>query len=437
MGVSVVPEVAETDVAGDCLSAVFRASSEPVEWACLEPTWPEQSRRVEGDGHELVEESRPGFIEDVVQWALAEAEVAPRRKPLPWSEGEDEFLRQSLGILSEEAIGVTLGRTPTAVHLRWKRDLGLPAPSKTPGYVTAHQAADMLAVDVHAVCRWIESGWLPARLLPFRNRKVWRIRVGGLRRFAVKPEHWVLFRPERVRDPALARLVALAVERWDDEWLSTGRVAEICGTEHQNVASFIRAGKLPAVKWNNWRIRRSDAERVHFPKGRGHGCELDWSEEGDVFLILARAIGCSHGAIARLMDYPFQRIGGRLTRLHCVGQIPLLVAKYGLEEVQYRQEDGRLLADWRLYRERFPTLARAMDRFAAGEDLSPVQMDCVRGVLWAWGAFYLGREHSLARRLQIWSWRRGRKVSSLRELYQELSTEGVDPLRDGGTRRRM
>jgi hypothetical protein len=301
---------------------------------------------------------------DVVAQALAEAERAPRRKPLPWSEAEDTFLRQNLGVLSEEEMAAKLGRTPTAVHLRWKRDLGLPAPSKTPGYVTANQAAKMLAVDVHAVCRWIEMGWLRARLLPFRRRKVWRIRIEDLKRFVVKPEHWIFFRPERVRDPALARLVALAVERWDDEWLTPGQVEEMHGVNHRDVNRYIHAGKLPGVKWGNWRIRRSDAEQVYFHKGRGAGHELDWSEEGDAFLVLARAVGLSLAAVSRLMNWPAHRVRSRLMALHRTGQIPFLIGKYGLEGVQYRQEDGYLLADWRMYRGRFPTLARAMDRFA-------------------------------------------------------------------------
>ncbi len=368
-------------------------------------------------------------VAGIVRWAVTQAEAAPRRKAPPWSEEQDEFLCANLGLLSEEEMAATLGRTPTAVHLRWKRDLGLPAPSKTPGYVTAHQAAGMLGVDVHAVCRWIEREWLPARLLPFRNRKVWRIRVGDLKRFAVRPENWIYFRPGRVRDPTLACLVALAVERWDDEWLTPGQVATMHGVVHQAVNRFIRAGKLPAVKWYNWQIRRSDAERVFFPKGRGHGCELDWSEEGDAFLVLARAVGYSHAAIARVMDYPFHRVEARLTRLRRMGQIPLLAGKYGLEGVQYRQEGGCLLVDWRLYRERFPTLARAMDRFAAGESLSPVQAECVRGVLWAWAAFYLGNEHPLTRRLQC-LWGRGRSPSRsrLQATYRELLAAGIDPL---------
>jgi hypothetical protein len=56
----------------------------------------------------------------------------------------------------------------------------------------------MLAVDTHAVCEWIERGWLRARQLPFQGRKVWRIRIEDPKRFAVKSEHWMLFRPERV-----------------------------------------------------------------------------------------------------------------------------------------------------------------------------------------------------------------------------------------------
>jgi hypothetical protein len=421
--VRTVAEVAERDVTSACLEAVERDGPDPVE--------------------------------QIVQWALAEAEIAPRRRPLPWSEREDEFLRQHLGVLSEEEIGAALGRTRVAVRLRWKRDLGLPAPSKTPGYVTANQAARMLAVDVRTVCRWIERRWLQARQLPFQGRKVWRIRIRDLKRFAVKPEHWMLFRPERVRDPTLAHLVTRAVERWDDEWLAPGQVAEMHSVDHRDVNRYIRAGKLPGVKWGNWWIRRSDAEKVSFRKGRGTGHELDWSEEGDAFLVLARAVGLSLAAIGRLMEWPPQRVGPRLMTLHRTGRIPFLIGKYGLEGVRYRPEDGGLLVDWRLHRNRFPTLARAMDRFAAGvshrpfdrvhnersrtaqvrqpqgKPLSPVEAECVRGVLWTWAVFHLDRELPLVRRLQVHVGR-GRRCfpARLQTLYRELRAVGIDPLLD-------
>jgi hypothetical protein len=280
-------------------------------------------------------------------------------------------------------------------------------------------------VDVHAVCGWIERGWLPARRLPFRNRKVWRIRVEHLKRFAIRPERWILFRPDRVRDSVLARLVALAVERWPDEWLTPGQVAEM----HRDVNRFVRARKLPAVKWGNWRIQRSDAWQAYFPKGRGSGHVLGWPEEGDVFLVLARAVGLSLAEIARRMKRPAEQIWPRLAMLHRRGQIPLLLGKYGIEGVLYRREDGRLLADWRKHRERFPALARAMDLFAAGRRLSPAQAECVRGVVWAWATFHLGNKHPLAHRLQC---PRSRSKTVPQERLQvlclELQRAGVDPL---------
>ena len=183
------------------------------------------------------------------------------------------------------------------------------------------------------------------------------------------------------------------------------------------------------MKWGNWWIRRSDAEMVYFPKGRGSGHELDWSEEGDAFMILARAVGLSLTAISSLMSMPKFQVSARLTMLHRRGEIPWLIGKYGLEGVQYRPESGRLLAKWWLYRDRFPTLAQAMDRFAAGETLSPVQATCVRGVLWTWAAFRLGRTHPLTRRLLTTGQGRGKlSPSRLPMLYRELRGLGVDPL---------
>jgi hypothetical protein len=369
----------------------------------------------------------------VIGWALAEAEGEPQRRPPRWTEAEDAFLEASLGFLSEDAIAKALGRTPIAVRIRWKRDLGLPAPSKAPGYLTARRAADLLGVDVHAVCAWIAHGWLPAQWLPFQGRRVRRIRVQDLKRFLIKPEHWMLFRLENAQDPGIRKLVALAQERWGDEWLTSGQVAELHGVDDTDVNRFIHAGKLAGRKWGNWWIRRSDAERVYFPKGRGSGHEQDWSEEGDAFMVLARAVGLSLSAIDRLTtgssaraeNGTARRAGSRLTRLVRKHQVPLILEKYGLESVQFRQGGRRLLADWQLYRSRFPTLARAMDRFAEGRQLSAVEAECVRGVLWTWAAYFLGTKHPLTRRLQV-PGKHGLSVARLRKLRAALEAAGVD-----------
>jgi hypothetical protein len=250
--------------------------------------------------------------------------------------------------------------------------------------------------------------------------------------------------------------VTLAIERWDDKWLTPGQVAHMHGVDHRDVNRYIRAAKLPSVKWGNWWIRRSDAGRVCFRKGQGIGHELDWPEEGDAFLVLARAVGRSLAAIGRLMDWPLQRVRPRLVALHRTGQIPFLIRKYGLEGVQYRPEARGLLVDWRLHRRRFPTLAWAMDCFASSEALrpfdgvysersrtaqvtraqgnppSPVEAECVRGLLWAWAVFHLDREHPLVRRLQVPAGRvRRRFPARLQTLYRELRAMGIDPLSDG------
>ena len=325
-----------------------------------------------------------------------------KRKSPAWTLAEDEFLREHLGVLSEEEIGRRLGRTPVATGLRWKRDLGLPAPSKTPGYVTARQAGRMLGVDVHAVVRWIdELGILPADTLPFKTpRRVRRIRLSALRLFATRPRNWVYFRPLSVPDPDLARLVARAHALWDDEWLTTGAVADIHGVDTNDVTRAIYLGRLPAVRWNNWRVQRSDAERATFPKGRGSGHERVWPDGADAFLTLARAIGLPFGVIAHLMRWPAGRPSYRLGLLRRNGDIPGLIRRHGLD-VAYDQTTGKLWADWRDHRRRFPSLARAMDRLAAGRPLALAgEAAMTRGVMRAWADHCLEAGHPMIAKLK-------------------------------------
>lgn len=72
-------------------------------------------------------------------------------KSPPWSLAEDEFLKKNLGVLSEVAIAEALGRSDIGVHLRWSRDLKLPAPSKNPNVVTCNQIANGMGLDAKSV----------------------------------------------------------------------------------------------------------------------------------------------------------------------------------------------------------------------------------------------------------------------------------------------
>jgi hypothetical protein len=147
-----------------------------------------------------------------------------------------------------------------------------------------------------------------------------------------------------------------------------------------------------------------------FPKGKGNGMKLLWSDDGDAFMLLARAVGLPAEAIGRQMKIGGQTVFNRLESLREWGDIDGIIAKYELG-IQ-RGENGELLADWREHRERFPRLARVMENFEAylrgeyaylrrGANRRIEGMAEVAGVLRAWSAFQAQTEEQrdLARRL--------------------------------------
>lgn len=347
-----------------------------------------------------------------------------------WSEDDDNFLRANLGWFSEEEIARHLGRTVTAVHLRWKRDLKLTAPSKRPDFITTQKIAEALGVDPKAAMRWVDMGLLPGRHLPFKGRKVRSVPRVAFLRWALAPMNWIYFRPERVPDPRLRRLLKIKQERWGDEWLSPGQVARLHRTTHAAVNNKLHRGELNGVKWGNWRILRSEATKpgLRFYSGKGRAGK-DWSEAGDAFIILARAVGLSTSAIGQMMGgWRGGRVSYRLRELRRRGMIPRLIRKYSLK-VLYRPSIGALLADWKDYRQRFKRLAAVMERFAKGEALrSAEEIGYVRGVLHAWAEWHAQTpgQREFARRLTTAGQSR---TSRLQHARSELRSWGADPLK--------
>lgn len=370
----------------------------------------------------------------LISLAILDAQRVPRLKPRRWGVEEDEFLLANLGELSEADIAERLGRSRNAVHLRWSRDMGLDAPSARDGFYTAHRVSKLIGCDVHAVCKWLDAGWLRGRLLPF-DRRTWIVVERDLKRFLIRPASWVLFHPERIADESKRRLVALAQERWGDEWLSCGQAAKMAGVGYADVNRLIRRGKIPGcVKWGNWYIPKSSLVKVDFAKGRGYGHELDWSDDGDAFLLLARAVGLSGPAIERLMGWPRCRSLHRLSYLFKTGEMAYVIEKNGLP-VLARRDDCLLLTDWRRegpadweHERRFPSVARAMHAFHSGAELRRRDLEIVRGVLWTWAAFFLGRNSRVAVKLQAANTRRGISEIDLRAMRDILSGMGIDPM---------
>lgn len=268
-----------------------------------------------------------------------------KRGKMPrWSKEEEDFLKEHLGKIPESAIAAALGRTVIAVHLRWKRDLGLHGPSYDPNVITCNQIAEGLRKDGKTIGKLIDRGILPGRRLPFDSGAVIRVvdRVTFLR-WVINPMHWIYFNPARVgtRSPRrrgihkfeakfwkyVHRLLELKRARWKDEWWSIGRVARYHRVDHTLVNTTIHRGRLRALDWGNWWILKSDALAIKFYTGKGRpGCEkLNWSPAGDAFLIRAHAAGFSFRVIAKMMKQPQKRVIYRLNVLKSRGRIPQII----------------------------------------------------------------------------------------------------------------
>jgi len=353
-----------------------------------------------------------------------------------WLPEEEAFLRAQIGKMSDGEIGAALGRSENAIKIKRTRR-GMPSASKRPGWITGNGAAHRLGVDIHLVMRLVKAGIMPAEILP-GERGIMAIKLSWLYRWAVQPAHWVYFKHSNVTDMKLRRLLELKRARWGDEWWSTGQVAAWHGVDSKDVERFILAGNLRAVRWNNWRVLRSEAMRpgLHFPKGKGAGHELEWSEAGDAFFILARAVGISLNAAGRMTG--IRNTDYRLDKLWEKEQISYLVQKHGLD-IMVDPERRLVFADWSAHAGRFPRLARAMGkfcRFLAGEPLfarkhrageNDPDLIIVRSVLCAWAAWYAktDEQKDLARRL---AHANHAKAETLRAVLEEIRSWGVDPM---------
>jgi len=222
-----------------------------------------------------------------------------RRRSLPWSADEHRYLEEQLGWMTLEEIGERLGRTPLAVKLHQTRTQTAPG-SKRPGWMTGRQAADALGVDIHTVMRLHRTGILNFRRMA-GERGILLIRQVTLYRWAVQPGHWMMFKPEKMGDGHLRRLVDLAQMRWGDEWWRIGEVAAYHGVHVRAVNTAVRSGKVPAVDWGNWWIKKSDAVKMRFVVGKGKNTR-EWSARADEFILRARdEMGLQYQEIARMM----------------------------------------------------------------------------------------------------------------------------------------
>ena len=319
-------------------------------------------------------------------------EIFTKTKAPRWTAEEDQYLKDHLGYLSEEEMAAHLGRSVNAVHLRWERGLGLPAPSKTPGWLTGGGIAKKLGIDNHTVMKWTDRGLLPHRIIP-GDRTIRLIRETTFMRWVVNPMNWPYFQPwnREIPDPHIAGLIAKQQARWDDEWLAPGQAAEMHGIDHTDVNRFIRLGRIKALKWNNWWVLRSEAAKPDwhaYKRGKGNAPRLVWSREADAFIFLAYAVGHSPTGIAGMMKRTGSALSGRVYSLTTdqPDYIQNLIDQFSLP-IRYDADRRRLWADWREHEDRFPYLAGVMARFCQGQGCYSERF-VVSNVLYRWAGWH-------------------------------------------------
>lgn len=242
-----------------------------------------------------------------------------------WTIEEDEYLKKNLGWISEDEIAANLGRTRISVHLRWKRDLHLVAPSKHPDFITGQQASYLIGIDTHKISHWCDAGLIPFRNMA-ANRKMRLIYRTTFFRWATTPANWIYFNWREIPDPHLRRLCELRAHRWGDEWMSTAEVGKLHGVTSKDVQRLVYRGELPAVQvstslggrhkdpaWLNWYVKRSDAVKAVFYKGKGSTPGFSFTPRGAAWALKARnELGMTFAAINRSMgskvsDDPFKK----------------------------------------------------------------------------------------------------------------------------------
>jgi hypothetical protein len=341
--------------------------------------------------------------------------AAHRPRSPAWTADEDALLRELVGHVHEDEIARRLGRTVGAVHLRWKRDLRLRAPTKRDDVWTALAFCNLIGSEIHIVTHWCDSGLLPSRMMP-GGRRIRLIDRAAATAWLINPDNWVYFDRDKIRDERLARLVARRLERWGDDWWTTRQAADYLGCDAKDVMHQIKRGRVPGRRvvnlsgrhvlnsWGNWFVLRSDAMRLRIPRGKGGPGSFDnWSDAAQEFMELGAAIGVRWQDLARMQN---------------VGEKTL--------DMRYRTTAGqRRITTARLHDHaaRFPRLARVAAAFARGEDLG---LEDLRRVILVLRRF--GLTNKAAVRGLVLPHHSKPSIARVRAFHAALKARGHDPL---------
>ena len=242
-----------------------------------------------------------------------------------WSEEEEEFLCENIGELSYEEIGDLIGRSANAIKIRQARR-GFPSPSKRPGWLTGNDVARSLGVDIHAVTRWHNSGLMPFDIVP-GERGILNIRKVTLYRWATRPDNWIYFKLDRMKDFHLKHLVMRAQEIWGDRWLTIGQASKLLGCNSKSLNMRVNRGRIPEARKNgNWFIPASVIANIRIYPGKG-GARAQQNQSriitrADIWIVHAKyKLEMTNVAIAARMGPKWneKKVAYRLKRLNEIG----------------------------------------------------------------------------------------------------------------------
>jgi len=308
----------------------------------------------------------------------------PVKRSRAWRPDELNFLIGNLGRMSEFEISQHLpGRSKNAVHIMRERRR-LPAATKSPGWKSASKWSKLLGLkDQRPVSYWVRQGLVDGYVSEAAGgRQICMIQEASMRAFVLNPRNWVYFDPMSVQDAELKRMLEKQAKRWGDEWLSNRQAADLLASKwgrpvnSKDILRYINQGRLDAQHvvnkdgrqhvndvpaWSFWMVRRSQVEALRY-YGSGDAVS-SWTEAADAFLVLARAVGLSDLRIEKLTGKHHSLIGQRWAKLQSSGKIEALAKQWGSGVVA---KGGAVTADWRQFRERFPRIEKAAQRYLHG-----------------------------------------------------------------------
>lgn len=334
-----------------------------------------------------------------------------------WTQQEEEFVRANYMTLTDAEMATALGRSVDGVQIRRERWLRLPGRSQSSEILNSRSAARMMGVScAKSISRLIDDGILRASTLPL-EAKMYAIQRYDLVRFALNPLNWIYFKPERVADPTLRRQIAIRRKRWNDDWWSVGQTAAYHGCNITTINHYIRKGQIPAKRWGNHWILRSDAIRAVIRVGRSNW-HTRWTPRADAFILYGRAVGLSYGDLERLTG--IENAAEHIAHLWRKGLVTDRIAQL---PIMVDRERKRLYLPYRAARGRLAFVDRAVTRFLAGQKLTDSQARIILGAMSAWANWYAKTpdQQRLARRLES---RSGTSVQSLSAYYNQLYAMG-------------